>query len=126
LSIKPEYAERIFDGSKRFEFRRSIFTRDDIEEVVVYASAPISMVVGQFTIGSIIAESPSKLWRRTKPYTGISRKLFLQYFKGKAIGYAIEVKSYERYDEPLSLSDTFGIAPPQSFAYVTAGRLPAV
>ena len=27
LSIKPEFAERIFDGSKKYEFRKVIFRK---------------------------------------------------------------------------------------------------
>ena len=30
LSIKPEFAEKIFDGTKLYEFRRSIFKNKNI------------------------------------------------------------------------------------------------
>jgi predicted TIM-barrel fold metal-dependent hydrolase len=45
LSIKPHYAEAIFSGRKRYEFRRSIF-REDIRVVIVYMSSPVMEVVG--------------------------------------------------------------------------------
>ena len=31
LSIKPEYAEKIFSGSKKYEFRRMIFKAPDVK-----------------------------------------------------------------------------------------------
>ena len=35
LSIKPEFAEKIFNGTKKFEFRKSIFKNTDVKKVVV-------------------------------------------------------------------------------------------
>ena len=40
LSIKPEFANKIFEGTKRFEFRKSIFKKE-VKTVVVYASSPL-------------------------------------------------------------------------------------
>jgi hypothetical protein len=31
LSIKPEFANKIFDGTKKFEFRKSIFKNENIK-----------------------------------------------------------------------------------------------
>ena len=53
LSIKPEFAEKIFDGTKKFEFRKSIFKNTDVQTVIVYASSPVQQVIGEFTIDSI-------------------------------------------------------------------------
>lgn len=41
LSIKPEFADKIFEGTKQFEFRKSIFKDKTVRKVVVYASSPI-------------------------------------------------------------------------------------
>ncbi|MBI6731014.1 ASCH domain-containing protein, partial [Pseudomonas amygdali] len=38
LSIKPEYAEKILQGEKRFEFRKSVFKNPDVRTVVIYAT----------------------------------------------------------------------------------------
>ena len=54
LSIKPEFVEEIIEGRKKFEYRKSIFTRTDVSSVVVYATKPFGKVVGEFEIGSII------------------------------------------------------------------------
>jgi len=44
LSVKPEYAEKILDGKKKYEFRRAIFKRNDIEKIYIYSSSPIRIV----------------------------------------------------------------------------------
>jgi predicted transcriptional regulator len=118
LSIKPEFAEKIFQGTKQFEFRRTIFKNKDIKTVVVYASSPVQKVIGEFEIGSIIKEDLASLWQQTKRKAGIEEAYFYDYFVDKAEGYAIQVKSAKRYKEPLSLQKDYGLAPPQSFLYL--------
>jgi len=118
LSIKPEFADKIFDGSKRFEFRRMVFKNTDVSKIVVYASAPVSRVVGEFEIEEIIQKELNELWEETKDYSGISRAYFDNYFTGKEKGFAISVRKPSRYKTPLNLKETFGMVPPQSFAYL--------
>lgn len=118
LSIKPEFALKIFDGSKRYEYRRSIFKRKETAKVVVYASYPIKKVIGEFEIGEILHDEPQSLWEKTKDYAGITQKRYLDYFKNKAKGFAIEVKSTKMYDTPQSLSNYMVSSPPQSFMYL--------
>lgn len=118
LSIKPEFANKIFEGSKRFEFRRSIFKNKEVKSVVVYASAPISKVIGEFDIDSVISKDLDSLWNETKDYSGIDKSFYDKYFSGKDSGYAIKVKKVKRYKEPFCLKEKFGLHPPQSFAYL--------
>lgn len=117
LSIKPEYAEAIFRGEKRFEFRRAIF-RKPVEVVVVYTTSPVSQVVGEFDIEEVITDSVEGLWGRTHRRAGIDRDRFFTYFAGRDVGYAIAIGSVRRYSQPLDLSASFGIRPPQSFVYI--------
>ncbi|MCO6360338.1 ASCH domain-containing protein [Roseivirga pacifica] len=118
LSIKPEFAEKIFNGSKKFEFRRRIYKNKQIKTVVVYASSPISKVIGEFEIEDVIHDELNSLWQTTSEHSGISRDYYFDYFKGTEMGFAIAVKKAELYDEPVCIKETFGIKPPQSFAYV--------
>lgn len=118
LSIRPEFAASIFTGKKKYEFRRSIFRRVDVTTVVVYATAPVSRVVGEFDIEAVICESLDNLWQRTKDGAGISKEYFLKYFENRPVGYAIAVKNYRKYDLPVDLKEVFGLTPPQSFLYL--------
>lgn len=118
LSIKPEFANKIFDGLKKYEYRRSIFKRNGIEKIIVYASTPISKVVGEFEIEHIICDDLLALWDKTKSLSGISQDYFFKYFNNKNYGYAIKIKNCIKYDNPIPLEDSYGVAPPQSFVYV--------
>lgn len=118
LSIKPEYAEKIFDGTKKYEFRRSVFKNKDVKTVVVYASSPVQRVIGEFEIDKIINEDLQKLWDKTKEFSGISEDFFFEYFLNKEKGFAIKIKQTKRYVESLSIKDDFNATPPQSFMYL--------
>ncbi|UCG71005.1 MAG: ASCH domain-containing protein [Thermoplasmata archaeon] len=118
LSIKPKYADKIFKGEKRYEYRRVIFKRKDITTVVVYVTAPVSKIVGEFKINEILFDDISSLWQKTKEFGGISEELFHNYFENKEKGYAIHVGETEVYEDPISLRDEYDLNPPQSFAYI--------
>lgn len=118
LSIKPEFVEKIFEGNKRFEYRRTIFKRNDIEKVIIYASSPISKVVGEFDVEQVIFDSIEGLWCRTEKYSGISKEYYMNYFSNKEKGYAIKIKSCLKYDNPFNIKAAYGVTPPQSFLYL--------
>ena len=118
LSIKPEFAFKIFAGTKKFEFRRLIFKNQEVKNIVVYASAPISKVIGEFEIDTIFHQDLSSLWDKTSEFSGISQDYYTEYFIGKNEGYAIKVKNPIMYKTQLCIKESFGLNPPQSFAYV--------
>lgn len=118
LSIKPEFAFKIFSGTKKFEFRRSLFKNQDVKNIVVYASAPISKVIGEFEIDTIFHQDLKSLWDRTSEFSGITQDYYIDYFVGKDDGYAIKVKNPIMYDNRLCIKESFGLNPPQSFAYI--------
>ena len=97
LSIKPEFANKIFNGTKKFEFRRTLFKNKKVKKIVVYASSPISKVIGEFEIDRIFHEELDQLWNQTSKFSGISEDYYVQYFNGKESGYAIEVKNPKKY-----------------------------
>jgi predicted transcriptional regulator len=121
LSIKPEFAGRIFGGTKRYEFRRVLFKNRSVKTVVVYASAPISKVIGEFEVEDILQLEKEHLWNQTKEYSGIPKDYFDTYFEGQRTGYAIKIGNTRLYQTPLGLQENFNVKrAPQSFVYVTA------
>ena len=58
LSIKPEFVEKIFSGEKQYEYRKVLF-KQKVDTVYIYASRPISKIVGEFKIAEIICDT----WR---------------------------------------------------------------
>ena len=118
LSIKPEYANKIFDGTKKFEFRKSIFKNSNINTVVVYASSPMQKVIGEFTIDKIMEEKPNVLWEMTQHHSGISKEFFDEYFLNRDRAFAIKVKDIIPYLVPKDLIDFDINFAPQSFVYL--------
>jgi predicted transcriptional regulator len=118
LSIKPEFAEKIFAGSKKYEFRRSIFKKTDIKTIVVYASSPVQKIIGEFEIERILLDDLDSLWNKTKDYSGISKNYFFDYFINKEKGFAIKIKSTKKYKNPKCIRGDFNLFPPQSFLYL--------
>ncbi len=119
LSIKPQFAEKIFNGTKKFEYRKSIFKNKEINKVVVYASAPIQRVIGEFVIDEILEDNIKSLWNQTKEFSGINEEFYFKYFKSKEKGFAIKIKEVNKYEIPLSIQNDFNIIyPPQSFMYL--------
>lgn len=119
LSIKPEFADKIFAGTKRFEFRRTIFRSADVKTVVVYSSSPVQRVVGEFDIRRVLELGLDELWKKTNKHAGIDKEYFDEYFDDKGTGYAIEIAHAKLYPEPKTLTSVCATAkPPQSFCYI--------
>lgn len=118
LSIKPQFALKIFDGTKKFEFRKSVFKNSNINTVIVYASSPMQKVIGEFTIDEIMEEEPEALWEMTKRHSGITKDFFDEYFFNRDRAFAIKVKDTTRYKEPKELRDFDLNFAPQSFVYL--------
>lgn len=118
LSIKPIYAEKILNGEKTFELRKSIFKKDNIEKVIIYASSPISKVIGEFEIESILHDDVNELWKKTKENNGIEKTFFNEYFENREKGYAIKIKNTKRYKVYYNIKEKYGLKAPQSFSYL--------
>lgn len=121
LSIRPEYVDRILSGEKRFEFRRRIFKRSDVDTLVIYATLPVGKVVAEAGITGVMESTPEDIWERTHEEGGISEAGFMDYFRGRDTAYAIRLGDVRVFDDPLPLPD---YAPgmtcaPQSFTYIS-------
>jgi len=118
ISIRPDLAEAILAGSKTVELRRSAIS-DEATLFVVYATAPVSAIVGWFESAKIQIDAPNGLWDRYGSLTGIIRSEFDGYFAGAQTGFAIEVKSTTRVEPPVPLADVPAVKrAPQSFQYL--------
>lgn len=118
LSIKPEFVEKIFAGTKKYEFRKSLFKKSGVRYVVIYASAPIKRVVGEFEIDDILSDDVDVVWDRTKKYSGITKAFYNSYFQNRKTANAIQIGHITKYEETRPLSDYNIIQAPQSFCYI--------
>ena len=119
MSIRPTFCKLIFDGQKVYEYRKRVFKRTDIDKVYIYASKPISSIVGYFTIKRIICDSPSIVWDMTHKQGGITKKLFNDYFKGHKLAHAIEIDEVVKLDTPIDPKEVIkNFTAPQNYMYV--------
>jgi predicted transcriptional regulator len=118
LSIKPQYADKILNGDKRFEFRRLLYKSPNVKKIVIYATSPVMKVVGEFGVAQVHSMNLEELWEQTMEYSGIEKHFYDSYFAGKNVGHAIEIKDARRYKNPKLLKDYNISHAPQSFVYL--------
>ncbi|RJE82780.1 ASCH domain-containing protein [Paenibacillus sp. 1011MAR3C5] len=120
LSIKPEFVEKIFSGEKKYEYRKVIFKKDDVDTIVVYSTMPEGKIVGEFKIEKIIIDCPEAIWEATADGSGISSVFFKQYFGDRLEGYAIKISNPILYDTPIDPKKEYeSFFAPQSFCYMS-------
>lgn len=119
LSIKPEYANKIFSGEKKFEFRKKAFRNIEVNTIVVYSTMPVGRIIGEFTIKKIHQDSPETIWNRTKLFSGIEESFFNKYYRGKDLAVAIEIDKSFLYEESINPKEEYeNFTAPQSFMYL--------
>lgn len=118
LPIHPIYADRIFNGEKRVEFRKQSFTRD-VKGILLYATSPQSSIVGYIKISSVDIKAPNELWSRYHKTSGIEKSKFDEYFQGYSQGAALLIDEFYEFHKPISLSELHpSICPPRSYQYI--------
>jgi predicted transcriptional regulator len=119
LSINPDYAYKIFNGEKRYEFRRKIFKRNAINKMIIYATAPVCKILGYAYIEKIITDKKEEIWKKCFAYSGMEEKDFFTYFEGITIGFAIKMKNITKFEKPVDPYEIFiNFNPPRSFYYL--------
>ena len=119
LSIKPQYVDKIVSGEKKYEFRKTIFKRKQVDAIVVYSSGKVGKLIGEIKFTTILSDTPLNIWNITKEKAGLSNGDFFDYFRNKEIAHAIKIESFEPYSHAISIQEKYpGVNPPQSFVYV--------
>jgi len=119
LSIRPEFAERIFSGKKKFELRKRL-PRRDFDRVFLYETGG-GGIVGCFDVASVRSKPVQDLWSEVGEQA-TSRERFYAYFKNINDGNAIEIVDPVRFIRPLYPPDLKELEPqfiiPQGFVYL--------
>lgn len=118
ISIKPEYVNRILNGTKKYEYRRML-AKKDVSSLIIYSTWPVMEIVGEVEVVGTIEMAPSSLWEKTKKEAGISRKKYREYFKGRKKACAYVLGKVTKYESNKKLLDIGVQQAPQSFSYLT-------
>ena len=117
LSIKPEYAHKILEGTKKYEYRKHL-PKKKIDKIIIYSTAPEGIVIGEVQVDAILSGSPTAIWETSKKNSGISREKYRKYFKGCKTAIAFCLSNPIIYQEITTLSDMGICFSPQSFIYL--------
>jgi len=122
MSIKLQFANKIFNGEKEVEFRKIFPLKfKNTNLIFVYCTNPIRKIIGHFSLKQIIKDSINNLWEKYKNIGGISEESFFDYFRNKKIGYALEIDKYRYYNIGIDLSvlsPNKKFFPSQSYIYL--------
>ncbi len=119
LSIRPKFCKMIFSGQKKYEYRKRVFTRSDVDKVYIYATKPTCKIVGYFTIAAMIVDSPNDMWKITHEGSGISKDFFDAYFSGCDMAHAIVIGEVVKLDNPIDPKEVIkNFTAPQNYRYV--------
>ncbi|NVO12974.1 MAG: ASCH domain-containing protein [Rhodoplanes sp.] len=103
ISIRPNFADAILNGTKTIELRRRIPQIANGSRLWIYATRPTAAVVGVVTITDVDRAHPSEIWQRHKYEVGLDHASFKEYFHGAQEAVAISLEAAERV-EPISMS----------------------
>ena len=122
LSLKPHYANLVFEGLKTAELRRRIASHIKDRDVFIYVSSPIMALRGGFRVGEVWSGIPEDVWSMVSEIASVDKQDFDIYFQGQTIAYAFEIQEVWEYQNPVSLKTLrnrfSNFVVPQSWRYV--------
>jgi predicted transcriptional regulator len=116
FSLWPFYAEALWCGEKRYEFRRTRVSLQPGDRVLVYETRPISAVTGEFLVGGVFYEKVPNLRKITARGGGPGLDEYLTNVKWAS---ALRIVDPIKYPSPRPLA-AFGLRhPPLSYQFLT-------
>ena len=117
LSINPEHVENIFNGNKKYEYRK-VRCKQEADKIIIYSTYPVKKVVGEATIERVLEDSPEEVWKITNEESGINLNFFEKYYEGREKAIAYKLSNIIKYRQPKEL-ESYGLkVAPQSFVYI--------
>jgi predicted transcriptional regulator len=130
ISVRPEFAEKILNGTKTIELRKSSPNVSVGDLVIIYSTLPEKAIVGTCVVKEIIKKAPLQLWRIHSSKMGIDRKRYFEYFKDTNLAIGIVLTSIDKLDKKLSLDSVRKaipkFSPPQTFRYLNRSQIASV
>lgn len=117
ISIHPEYAEKILTGEKTYELRRRL-PLEKPDRMVIYATAPVSAVIGTAEVSDMIDLPLTELWKRVGKSAFVTLDEFHEYFRPQDRGKAFVLRNPERFPSPIPITEYGLKRAPQSWQYL--------
>lgn len=120
LSLHPRHAQNVLEGLKVTELRRTRPLVQMGQQVAVYATSPVSAIVGAVTVASVSSMPLDSLKESHLERALIADSDFDAYFSGCSKGVAIGLTEPSRLENPAYLSDireAIAWNPPQTWHF---------
>lgn len=120
ISIKTKYANQIFEGTKKYEYRRkSIGEKNCNKKIYVYSSEKDKAIIGYIIVDKIIEGNADYVLKNTDNENNSD---LLAYFEGNDKCYALQIKSTCKFKTPIYLneikSEDKNFVVPQFYRYI--------
>lgn len=124
ISVKPKFVKLMKSGKKTTELRKTLPSRAGMySRMFVWETSPKKHLTGVAVLFCRCTNDPDTLWRQTSKTSGVSKKEFVEYFKGYNYGHGLEFTDFQEFPHKISLSEMKtminGFHPPQGYYYVS-------
>ena len=103
MSIKTKYANQIFSGTKKFEFRRkSIGDKNCNKKIYIYSSEEDKSIIGYIIVDKILKGTLDFILKTTDY---VDNQDIIDYFSGCKECFAFHISNYYKFLKPIKLED---------------------
>lgn len=118
ISTTPKYANLILDDESKNVFFYKVTPVNKVKRVLIYATAPVKAVVGEFDLEKIDICALSTAWNKYRSQSAMEKKEFDSYYEGKKEAHALISKESFRYSKPKKLEQFNMTKGPSGFQYL--------
>lgn len=118
VSLSPEEADELFNNNKNAIFLK-VLPVQEVERVIVYVTAPVKKVWGEFDLSFKDEGNTTTLWNKyRKVSTTLRRKDYLEYYGNSKEGKVLIASAIYRYRKDKVLADYDMTKGPSGFTYL--------
>lgn len=104
ISIMSYYARQIFNGTKKFEFRKSPLKPYDLNKpIFVYSAKEDKAIIGSFEVVKVHKGNLNEILKITGYDKRSDRQEIIDYYKNCENCYALELSNITQFSKPLTL-----------------------
>ena len=124
MSIISYYAQQIFNGTKKFEFRKSPLKQDDLnQKIYVYSAKKDRAIIGTFRVSEILKGTTEEILKLTGYDKRLDGNEIVDYFgKNNSRCYALKIYDVHKFTKQLSIEELRKVSPniqfPQYYGYI--------
>lgn len=119
ISLNIEHVQKILNEDRNILFMKKL-PAFHVKRVLIYATLPVGLVIGEFDLKSSQSLSRTKAWNEYGKNSTFTKKMFDKYFDGAEIDGVkmMEIDGFVQYKTPKAISKYGMNRGPSGFAYL--------